>query len=151
MNMNWNALLAENKVSRHKTTARELHDIRSVVERNLADAQVKEISTDIRFALSYEAVLLLSKMAIACCGYRVKGAGAHQTTFIALPLACGSDVSDVSLYFDTCRKKRNKLAYDKAGIVTETEASELYSRAMQFREFIEAWIKTNHPEYTGGD
>lgn len=149
--MNWKALLAENKVVEHQTTARELRDLRSAVERNLADARSTEISPDTRFALAYEATLLFSKMAIACSGYRIKGAGAHHTTFQALPLACGSDVSDSALHFDKCRQKRNKLAYDKAGVVTETETSELYSRAMQFWDFIEEWIRTNHPEYTGED
>ncbi len=151
MNMKWKALLDEGKVVEHRTTTRELHDLRSAVERNLTDARSSEISTDTRFALAYEAALLLSKMAIACSGYRIKGEGAHHTTFLALPFACGSEVSKSSQYLNKCRKKRNKLAYDKAGIVTETEASELYSRAIQFREFIEAWIKTNHPEYTEED
>ena len=146
--MTWKTLLAENKIAPHKTTAQELSDLRSAVERNFSDSGASEISNDFRFALAYEAVLLLSKMAIACSGFRVTGTGAHHTTFIALPLACGEEVADTALYFNKCRKKRNKLAYDKAGIVTETEAVELISRAKQFQGYIETWIATNHPEYS---
>ena len=49
--MSWNVLLANGRVKRHKTSLREIEDLRAVVERDLTDAAVPEISADRRFAI----------------------------------------------------------------------------------------------------
>ncbi len=86
-------------------------------------------------------------MAIACGGYRVVGSGHHQTTFEALPLALGSDSSRLAVYFDTCRRKRNQLDYDLAGVIAETEADEISSKANELKRLVEAWIAEHHPQF----
>src|SRR5215467_2467929 len=90
--MSWQALLANGRVKRHTTSRQEIEDLRAVVERDLQDANVQEISADRRFATAYNAVLQLAKMVIACSGYRVSGLGHHQTTFEALELAMGPKI-----------------------------------------------------------
>src|SRR5437016_6307011 len=86
--MNWKSLLANRTVQNHTTSAREISDLRELVERDLRDAAIEGLSDDRRFATGYNAVLQLSKMAIACAGYRVTfGAGHHQKTFEALKTA----------------------------------------------------------------
>lgn len=112
--------------------------------RDLQDARVAGLSTDRQFATAYNAVLQLAKMAIACAGYRVVGAGHHQTTFEAVELALGSSVSTLASYFDTCRRKRNILDYDNAQVVTETEAKELVQKAEEFRTLVEQWIAQHY-------
>ncbi len=82
-----------------------------MVERDLKDAKLDELSADRRFATAYNAVLQLAKMVIACAGYRVIGAGHHQTTFEALQIAMGKQVSGLVPYFDACRRKRNQVDY----------------------------------------
>lgn len=42
-------LLADGRLRRHRTSAREIADLLGVVERNLADASVEAVSTDRRF------------------------------------------------------------------------------------------------------
>ncbi len=66
--MTWNELLAENRVETHTTRKQELDDLRSAVERNLGDAAIPQLSADNRFAMVYEAALLLGKMAVAVPG-----------------------------------------------------------------------------------
>jgi hypothetical protein len=83
------------------------------VARDLKDARVVGLSTDRQFATAYNAVLQLAKMAIACAGYRVVGAGHHQTTFEAVELALGSSVATLASYFETCRRKRNILDFGR--------------------------------------
>jgi hypothetical protein len=85
-------------------------------------------------------------MAIACAGYRVKGQGAHQTTFQALKLALGSPVGQLADYLDRCRRKRNDLVYDAEGVVSETDATELLTQATRLAREVEAWIKKHHPK-----
>ena len=105
------------------------------------------LSADRRFATAYNAVLQLAKMAIACAGYRVVGPGHHVTTFEAIEIAMGSSVSALAAYFDTCRRKRNQVDYNRANAATETEAAELLSKAEEFRELVEKWIRKHHPRY----
>jgi hypothetical protein len=50
-------------------------------------------------------------MAIACAGYRVVGQGHHQTSFEAAELAVGASVTNLVVYFELCRRKRNILDY----------------------------------------
>lgn len=147
MLMTWNDLLADKRVTRHTTSSREIEDLRAVVKRNLMDAALHGISADGKYSHAYDAVLLLSKMAVACSGYRTKGTGAHANTFLAMNLACGSKTRKFADYFDQCRRKRNKLSYDMAGIITEKEAEELLDKAHEFKIFIESWIASNHPEF----
>ena len=87
----------------------------------------------------------MAKMAVACAGYRVKGQGAHQTTFAALKLAVGTPAVEMAAYLDRCRRKRNEISYDAAGIVGDTEAEELLYTATAFSKAVENWIAKNHP------
>ena len=143
--MTWNELLAGNRIETHRTSKQEVGDLRSAVERNLCDAAIAQLSADNRFGLAYEAALLLGKMAIACAGYRVKGQGSYQTTFAALRIALGSSIGNTASYLDRCRRKRNELSYDSAGVVTATEADELLAKARSLQQTVENWIARNHP------
>lgn len=143
--MSWQSLLQAQRIKRHRTSKQELDDLRNVVERDLQDAAVSALSADRRFATAYNAVLQLGKMVIACAGYRVVGSGHHLTTFEAIEIAMGSSVSPFAAYFDTCRRKRNQVDYDRVNAATETEAEELLQKAEEFRELVEKWILKHHP------
>ncbi len=130
--MSWKSLQDQGKVDPHITSKAELDDLRAAVERNLADASLGQLSPDNRFSIAYQAALLAAKMAIACAGHRVKGQGAHQTTFAALKLAMGSPTNIMATYLDRCRRKRNEGAYDAAGVVSMAEADELFKKAQVF-------------------
>lgn len=147
--MSWTSLLANRTVQRHTTSRQEIENLRELVERDLKDAELVGLSDDRRFATAYNAVLQLSKIAIACEGYRVStGAGHHQKTFEAVKTALGPGSADaLADYFETCRRKRNNIDYDAAEIVTETEAGELLEKAREFQSLIEEWITDNHPAY----
>jgi uncharacterized protein (UPF0332 family) len=57
----------------------------------------------------------------------------------------GAAVSGTANYLERCRRKRNELSYDMAGVVTETEATEILAQATELRKTIERWIAENHP------
>ncbi len=145
--MTWKQLLASNRVRPHTTSKQELDALRSIVERDLVDAGLAGLSDDRRFATAYNAALQLAKIAIACAGYRVSGLGAHQTSFEAAELSMGTSVSALTLYFETCRRKRNTLDYDAANIISDGEATEILQKAKEFRQEVEAWIAENHPQH----
>src|SRR5450631_1548608 len=121
--MTWQDLLDARKVRAHRTSPQEIHDLRAVVERDFADSKIGELSYDRRFATAYNAVLQLTKIVIACEGYRVVGLGHHQTAFQALELSIGPSIVPLASYFDRCRRQRNQVDYDMANVATRAEAS----------------------------
>jgi hypothetical protein len=146
--MTWQELLDTKRAQTHKTSRQEISALRAVVNRDLGDAAIPELSEDRRFATAYNAVLQLATMAVACSGYRVSAKqGHHENTFAALKLALGPPAVGFADYFNACRKKRNKVDYNLANVVTETELGELLEKAGAFKEFIEDWISKNYPHF----
>ena len=146
--MNWQTLLATERLQAHTPTRQELEQLRAVVDRDLKDAALPGLSEDRCFATAYNGVLQLAKMVIACAGYRVSARqGHHQTSFQALSLAMGPGVADLVAYFDTCRRKRNVVDYERAYLVTQTEAQELLLKAREFATLVEVWVVQHHPQF----
>ena len=143
--MTWTQLLANNEVQRHRTSRKELDKLRAVIARDLADSSLNGVSADRRFATACNAALQAAKMAIACAGYRVVGAGHHRISFEIVKLAIGKAAGPYSDYFDRCRRKRNVIDYDEAFVATQTEAAEIVTKAQEFVETVEEWIAKNHP------
>jgi hypothetical protein len=143
------ALLASKRLDRHLTSPNELAGLRKLIARDIADAGVAGISPDRTFATAYNAVLQLSKLALACAGYRISAAvpGHHQTTFEAAGFVLGATGRHFTDYFETCRRKRNVIDYDSADVVSESQAAELAANATQYHSLVEAWIVKNHPNY----
>jgi hypothetical protein len=67
----WAKLLASKEAQKHKTSKKELDNMRALIARDLADAAVAGLSADRRFATAYNAALQAANMAIACAGYRM--------------------------------------------------------------------------------
>jgi len=57
----WKQLLTNNEVTPHSTSKSELAGIRTVIARDLADASIRSVSTDRRFATAYNAACKLRK------------------------------------------------------------------------------------------
>jgi hypothetical protein len=123
--MSWRTLSREGRVTRHATSAAEQEALARLVERGLRDAEVDGVSADGRFLHAYGAALALARMAIARAGWRVKGPGSHVTTFEAIVPALGSRARKDADYLDSCRLRRNMLAYDAEGLASEEDAREL--------------------------
>jgi hypothetical protein len=78
--MTWKDLLKNQRVKPHQTSHEELHDLRAVVERDLKDAKIDQLSADRRFATAYNAVLQLTKtvLNLAFFNHGPRGAFAHK-------------------------------------------------------------------------
>jgi len=120
----------------------------SIANIRLKDAAVKGLSSDSRFSLAYDAALQLATIPLLCKGYRTSGIGHHATVFESLKSTMGPLEAELAKYFDACRNKRNRLAYEAAGKVTLTEAKALLRQTKEFRETVVTWLKANFPEYT---
>lgn len=128
-------LLNAGKLEEHKTTREEMQELFSIIERDIKDASIKELSPDRRFATAYNAVLQAAKAILYSKGYRPTGANQHATTFTALRQTLGKEHHQLISYFDSCRVKRNITDYDHAGRISETEAEELLEEAKKFTKY----------------
>lgn len=144
--MNLRELSTDGRVRAHKTSAKEVASLLRVVDRDLSDAAVTQISTDRRFATAYNAALQVATIALHGAGYRASGKGHHWVTFHVLPEILGSEVQARADYFDNCRAKRNVTDYDRAGEISESEVDEILLEVRTFRKAVLAWLRKNHPE-----
>ena len=129
----------------HKTSAREISDLLAIVERDLKDAEGRDISTDWKFGIAYNAALKLCTILLHASGYRAEKALAHYRTLQALPLILGNARKADADYLDRCRAKRNRVEYDCVGMVTDDDAKELIEFAKSLRKDVLVWLKKNHP------
>src|SRR5688500_7447247 len=144
--MPWTQLLANRDVQRHETSKRELDEMRALIARDLADAQVQGVSADRRFATAYNAALQSATMAIACAGYRVTAkTGHHKVTVDAITLALGAAAGPYVDHLETCRRKRNVIDYTRAQVPTESEADEIVPKAKEFHELVTCTSPTSTP------
>jgi len=136
--------LAEGRLKPHRTSPKEVQDLPRVADRDLKDASVAAISLDRRFIITYQAVFQLATILLAASGFRTAGAGRHWVTFKVLPELLGSEIQNLSDYFDQCRNKRNLSDYDRAGEISRDEAEELLREAKKFRSIVLSWLKAHH-------
>jgi hypothetical protein len=142
----WTSLLANKEAQKHKTSKKELDNMRALIARDLADASLAGLSADRRFATAYNAALQAANMAIACAGYRiVSKVGHHRVSLESTKLVLGKAAHKYADYFETCRRKRNTIDYTFSNVATDTEAKEIVVQAKQFYVEVEDWITKNHP------
>jgi uncharacterized protein (UPF0332 family) len=137
--------LNEGRLQRHQTSATEIADLFQEVDRDLADAAVKKISADRRFATAYNAALQMATVVLYASGYRAGKSGHHWVTFKVLPEVMGPEAQDRADYFNSCRSTRHVTDYDRAGVVSEAAADEILKEAKGFKEQVIEWLKAKHP------
>jgi len=69
-------------------------------------------------------------------GYRPSHGEAHKNTFAFMKFFMGKEYEDLISYFDRMRNKRNQAIYDVAGLITETEARDLFVKATEFVKLV---------------
>lgn len=69
--------LTDGRLKPHRTSSREIRDLLRVVDRNLKDAAVREISFDLRFITAYQAALQLATVVLAGSEVRTTGTSHH--------------------------------------------------------------------------
>lgn len=129
----------------HKSNSREIVQLLAVSDRDLADARVKGLSTDRRFAIAYTAALLAATAALAASGYRAFEVGHHYWTIQSLAFTMKLDAKTIEK-FDMFRKKRNISGYERIDMVSEHEVGEALALAQELRAKVEEWLRKNHPE-----
>ncbi|MEW6263961.1 MAG: hypothetical protein AB1641_12875 [Thermodesulfobacteriota bacterium] len=133
----------------HKTSPAEIAELLALAVRDLADCRVQGLSPDWRLNIAYNAALQAATAALAACGYRAREAH-HYRVIQSLALTIGADPSLVRK-FDLFRKKRNIGGYERAGMVSDQEATEMIALAEGIRRDVKNWLKSHHPQLVRQD
>ena len=130
----------------HKTSAQEIADLLEVAERDLADCQTSGLSPDWRLNIAYNAALQSATAALAAFGYRASRDSHHYRVIQSLADTIGVK-SDFIDQFDSFRKKRNIGGYERTGLISDQEATEMLSLAEKLLDMVKEWLRANHPEF----
>ena len=138
----------EGRLQQHTTSKEEIRNLFKLVERDLKDARIKQLSTDRRFATAYNAALQLATIVLLAAGYRVKAiSGHHWVTIISLPEIMGKSQKGRADYLNACRAKRNVTDYDRVGEISEAELKELLKEVASFKQEVMDWLNQYHPSF----
>ena len=105
----------------HTTSPEEIANLLAISDRDLSACQVKELPTDWRFAIAYNAGLQAATATLAAAGYRATRDNHHYRVIQSLEFTTAPDRKFIDT-FDSFRKKRNISSYDVAGSVSDKEA-----------------------------
>ena len=149
--MSYSELLQSRRIRRHGLAPREvrqyIHDLWAAYERAMGDARLEAQSPDGRFQDAYTAVRILAEIVMVAEGFRpASGPGQHETVFEFLARVPTADWQREANYFQDCRKKRNRLTYRMAGVVTGSEVETLIREAEDFARKVRKWLAEHHQE-----
>ncbi|MCP4583474.1 MAG: hypothetical protein GY839_17840 [candidate division Zixibacteria bacterium] len=113
--MSLQSWLNDGWLSEHKTSFAEIDELFSVVDRDLKDCRVSELSPDWRLNIAYNAALQASTAALAACGFRAARDSHHYRVIQSLAYTIKAE-KNLILQFDRFRKKRNIGGYVQAGM-----------------------------------
>ena len=138
-------LASEGKFKAHKTSKSEINQLLAVFDRDIADAQITNLSTDRRFIMAYSAALTIGIVALAASGYQAASEGHHYWTIQSLAFTLGVDPKTVEK-LNKFRRKRNIADYERIGMASERAAGEMLDLAKRLRLNLADWLKNDHPE-----
>lgn len=131
--MKYDELLKSGRIKKQEISIDEVKRALSHAEKDLRTARmVMAGDWDWGFAIAYNAVLQASRAFMFAHGYRPASHEGHKNTFAFMRVAMGKQYEDLITYFDRVRNKRNQAMYDVAGMISETEAKNLFKMAVDF-------------------
>ena len=123
----------------HRTSQQEITNLLAIVERELADAAVTEISLDARLGMLYNAAVRLADVALRTAGYRPgRGESHHYRIVMSLPLTLGKQWIDAADFPDMMRILRNKADYESVGFATQRQLAELQELVVRLQQAVRA-------------
>ena len=132
---------------RFEATVAEIQKLFQLVDRDLSDARAQGLSADGRFQHAYDAVLQLSMIALKASGFVVpKGQSHHNCSIDSLRHTLGRQWSDTADYLERCSRLRGQAVYERIGVVSNQDATDLLDTATELRNVVVSWLEVNHPE-----
>jgi len=103
------------------------------------------LSADGRLNIAYNAALQAATIALAASGYRAARDSHHYRIIQSLAPTIDAPATLIA-QLDQFRKKRNIGGYERAGVASDQEATEMFLLAKKIRNDVAAWLIKTHPE-----
>jgi len=129
----------------HRTSTQEIGDLFRIADRDITQSQIPGLDNDTRLSIAYNAALQCCAASLAAAGYRASHEAHHYRLIQSLKYTINIDAFIIGL-LDDFRKKRNISDYERAGTVSQQEATEMIDLASELRRLTEQWFRKNHPE-----
>jgi hypothetical protein len=146
MRMNLEQWVRNGWLRRHEPRQDEIADLLSLVDRDLDDCHAAGLSPDWRLSIAYNAALQAATAALAASGYRLRRGEPHHYRTIQSLIHTVEVERRLVGALDGFRKKRNVMEYERAGVVSKTEADEMVELAKELKASVEQWLRDRHPE-----
>ena len=135
--MPYDELLRTRRIRKETISKTEVSRALARAARDLRTARhVMAEDWDWGFAIAYDAVHQVSRAYMFAEGYRPASKESHKNVFAFMREAMGEEFAELIGYFDRIRTKRHRAIYDVAGLITETEAKNLFAKAQSFVKLI---------------
>jgi uncharacterized protein (UPF0332 family) len=139
--MPYEQLVQQGRIKPYKARPEEVRKLLRVAARDLATAE-RNLAEDHDWAytIAYNAILQAARALILAKGYRPRGAESHTAVVQFIEEALGTlYISQIAL-FDQMRRKRHRVIYEMAGLVSKQEAAQGIAFAKKFVEEIRLLI-----------
>ena len=114
--------------------------------RHIADAKVREISAETRFASAYTAIRMLADVGLHARGFRTLTSkpGHHQAAIQSLGQTFGID-NAVLVRLDRLRKQRNLTEYS-GDVIPQSAVDECLRQAQSLHSAARGWLRAHRPD-----
>jgi hypothetical protein len=138
-------LLAIKRLQEHTRRPEAIRKLFEAAGRNLADAQITQMSADNRFDAAYKSILQCAMVGLWSHGFRTASSqpGHHQTAIQCLVLTMSVPTEDI-IVLDALRKQRNLSDYE-GDPITEAALASCLEEAARLLGHTENWLKKHHP------
>ena len=144
--MSLESLLQTGQLKEHPVDAAEIQKLLAAAQRSLKDANVEQISLELRFDAAYNSILQNALVALMVNGFRPSTnlPGHHMTILQLLPKTLGVPSKRVAV-LDALRRKRNVTNYIGEDI-DEGSFLQCVKEAERLQEEVTAWLAEYHGE-----
>lgn len=145
--MGLNNLQAIGRLQAHPPDPGGMTKLLQAAQRNLADAQVAQISAGNRFDAAYKCVMQCAMRGLWAHGWRTSTSqpGHHQTAIQTLDQTLGVDKQDLIL-LDALRRQRNVNDYE-GDPISDASLQACLQAAAKLLAHTRQWLHAQHPEW----
>ena len=148
--MAYDELLRQGLLQPYQAKAREVERLLRVAARDLATAErLTPEDRDWIYNIAYNAALQAARAWMLHQGYRARGSDQHRTAVRFSELTLGPECQQQLALLDQIRRKRNRLIYEVAGLVSRQEAEQALEFARAFVEEMRRLISGQPPLEAG--
>ncbi len=133
--MSFDRLIKANRIKVFQSNSKDINQLLQLAKRDYKTALKNlEDSPDWAYSIAYNSILQASRALMFHDGYRPRGGEQHATVVEFIEERLGNEYSDQVRLFDQMRRKRHKIIYEVAGLISKKEAEQAVAFAQSFVE-----------------